>query len=615
MFNLDSITLNNFRSYKGEHKFVFPKTSGLYYLSGENLWEPALGSNGAGKSTFIDAITWCLYGHTTRGLKANEILSWHVSVGAQVALDLTVGDDCLRVKRTQKPNGLFLGDKPVDQKELETHLRLNYTAFTHSILSPQFGEPFFSLKTGDKLTLFSDINNLDYWLEKSDESTKVARKQEQDLAELTQHMDRAEGQIETIKDDIIELKKKQTVYEKERSSKLKYVEHEVGVFLKRIRTLNGQLDEDKGTLDALKAQIAGTTGKAQNIMKNRDILLETISSLSADKKILQREMADFINKHDEYKALGGYCPCCEQNIDQRHATDVIKHLLTATLKTEIKYDNCSKTIKKTMETLALLRLDIGSHTNKLSALKNDQCAVEDGIIKTNLRLTQFNAHLDAAEIKIAEIKSGDNPYKKLLDDKLNSLLSTEAKLSQDLKAFEVLTSQHIATSYWSKGFKQIRLFIIEQAFQTLEIEVNNCLAQLGMVDWQVTFDVERENKKGGITKGFIVLIKSPSNPAPVRWENWSGGETQRLQLAGDLGLANLIMHQAGLQNCIEFFDEPSTHLSSQGMMALADMLHERAITEAKSIWIADHTSISNFGEFQGIITARKTKNGSDISYG
>src|SRR5258707_2034718 len=111
-----------------------------------------------------------------------------------------------------------------------------------------------------------------------------------------------------------------------------------------------------------------------------------------------------------------------------------------------------------------------------------------------------------------------------------------------------------------------------------------------MIDWQISFDVERESKSGGITKGFVVFVKSPANTEPVRWENWSGGETQRLQLAAALGLANLIMQQNGLDNTIEFYDEPSTHLSAEGMIGLADMLHERAISEQKRIWIVDHTS-------------------------
>jgi hypothetical protein len=73
------------------------------------------------------------------------------------------------------------------------------------------------------------------------------------------------------------------------------------------------------------------------------------------------------------------------------------------------------------------------------------------------------------------------------------------------------------------------------------------------------------------------------------------------------------MTQNGLTNCIEFYDEPSTHLQQEAVLELANMLNERALNDNKCIWIADHTSITNFGDFKGIIKARKAQSGSSIS--
>ena len=111
-----------------------------------------------------------------------------------------------------------------------------------------------------------------------------------------------------------------------------------------------------------------------------------------------------------------------------------------------------------------------------------------------------------------------------------------------------------------------------------------------------------------MTKGFTMFVTNASRPEPVRFEAWSGGEAQRLQLAGDLGLANLIMLQAGLRSTIEFFDEPSKHLSRAGLLDLAETLHQRAITEQKRILLIDHQTI-DFGEFADIIKIVKTKQG------
>ncbi len=235
-------------------------------------------------------------------------------------------------------------------------------------------------------------------------------------------------------------------------------------------------------------------------------------------------------------------------------------------------------------------------------------------------MAQAEAKADAAQAKfdelgerLHEVEKVANPHTEMLQQKRTQLKAYKKIIAESTESLNQAEAEHIAISFWIKGFKQVRLFIIEQAFTVLEVEVNNSLAQLGMVDWQITFDIERENRAGGITKGFVVFVKGPSNPEPVRWESWSGGETQRLQLAGDLGLANLIMQQAGLSNTIEVFDEPSQHMSPEGLVDLANLLHERALNDGKRIWLVDHTAITNFSGFEAIIKVRKDKNGSRIS--
>ena len=51
---IDSICLYNFRAYKGENRTVFKK-------NGKNVFLIA-GNNGFGKTTYLTALVWCLYG-------------------------------------------------------------------------------------------------------------------------------------------------------------------------------------------------------------------------------------------------------------------------------------------------------------------------------------------------------------------------------------------------------------------------------------------------------------------------------------------------------------------------------------------------------------------------
>jgi len=164
---------------------------------------------------------------------------------------------------------------------------------------------------------------------------------------------------------------------------------------------------------------------------------------------------------------------------------------------------------------------------------------------------------------------------------------------------------------WGKGFKELRLWLIEDALKELEIEVGNSLIQLGLKDWHVSFDIERENKSGGVTKGFSVFITAPGSPESVPWEAWSGGETQRLRVAGAIGLANLISNRRSAKSNIEIWDEPTAHLTEEGIQDLLNFFEERARNEEKQIWLVDHRSL-DYGGFDKEIEVVKDKEGSHI---
>lgn len=610
-FALYKITMTNFRSYLGIHEFEYPTKCGLYFLAGQNTINPALGANAAGKSTFLDAITWVLFGRTTRGLKANEVISWG-ALTTSVTLVLTVGDRQATITRTQKPNGLFLDDKAVDQEELQKYLRLNYESFQYSVLNPQFTPAFFSLQSTNKLTLFSDIMGLEFWLEKSKEASKLVEEMQMRLDDLIAAINRYDGQILTIENDIQDLKGLSSVYEDARDARIKNIKQEAISTYAESKASKRKLGLINSKRQTLHAELKTLLKELSDLDKTREIKLNIITVMS--KKHKETEDEKTVIRHTiNHTSNTGYCNLCVQNITPEYAKTLKRQATGVLVDLEIKQVKISRQKVEATEQVAKLRLQISRKENQCTEVRSDISNLDVKDTKLQIRLNTTNQRLDDIVIKLDEAKSGKNPHEEMLQAKQNKLKALKKHLADAIENKDKLEAQCEAIKFWIKGFKRVRLFIIEQAFNTLEIEVNNILTQLGMPDWQITFDVERENKSGGITKGFVVFIKGPNNSEPVRWESWSGGETQRLQLAGDLGLANLIMQRAGLRNTIEFFDEPSTHLSPEGMMDLANMLHERAIEEDKTIWIVDHTSITNFGEFEKTITVEKTENGSSIT--
>jgi DNA repair exonuclease SbcCD ATPase subunit len=165
--------------------------------------------------------------------------------------------------------------------------------------------------------------------------------------------------------------------------------------------------------------------------------------------------------------------------------------------------------------------------------------------------------------------------------------------------------------YWVGAFKEIRLSLIDEVLQELEIASSEHAARLGLVDWEIKFQTERENKSGDISYGFNVLLYPPAQKEPVRWESYSGGESQRWQLATTFGLAEVLLARAGITSSLEIYDEPSQHLSPEGVDGLIEVLGERSIDERKTIFYLDHASLDR-GLFNGIFTVIKDKAGSII---
>ncbi len=91
-----SVSLENFASY-GKLDFTFDD-KGLALVQGPT---------GAGKSTLMDAITWILFGQTSKGGKVDEVLSWPGDQQTAGTIIFELHTVKFAITRTRKPNDLY----------------------------------------------------------------------------------------------------------------------------------------------------------------------------------------------------------------------------------------------------------------------------------------------------------------------------------------------------------------------------------------------------------------------------------------------------------------------------------------------------------------------------
>ena len=175
-----SLTLSGFKSFVKEQEFTFPQV-GLYLLSGDNKVESDLGANGSGKSSFWDALSWCLYGKSARGLKGPSLASWGGENICSVVVEMEVGEGEVKLQRSWNPNSLSIciaeeDWKVITQDELDEILGMGYQAFLNTVLLGQFNQMFFDLSPSEKLQAFSEVMDLDIWMEMSTKARQESNK-------------------------------------------------------------------------------------------------------------------------------------------------------------------------------------------------------------------------------------------------------------------------------------------------------------------------------------------------------------------------------------------------------------------------------------------------------
>lgn len=614
MFAIYSIELTNFKCYVGEHSFEFPQQPGLYYLTGRNNFNTRLGANATGKSTIVDGINWCLYGKTSRGLRAGDIVSWGKK-GCRVAVTFLVGEEEVEVVRTQSPNALSINGKPASQDEVNKLIRLNQEAFNCSVVLPQFGESFFDLAPAKKLEIFSQVMNLDYWLEKSKRADTKAGVLVNKISIAEQTIAKAEGKLDSLRDHVKELSDKSAVFAEQQAEAVKGLETEI-TGKKRIG-------------DAARASLVKTNKKVKKAESDLVEVKEALTEAASEFETIEKKFLNIVSdiktndRHanelneevtDLEQLKGTVCSKCKQVIDAKHTEDKQSKLIGKINKLDAETSALNKQLKKLEGKRADLGQDVLELRNIRSEIEGEYSSFKNDAKNLQRDIAHTISLIDSLNENIAKMKTKENPFEAMIEQSKKQ----RARLKQDIKStqeeLDQLRTAHEAYSYWVSGFKRVRLFVIAEALTSLEVEVNNLLISLGLVGWKVTFDIERENKSGSVTKGFTVLIHSPKHEKPVKFESWSGGETQRLRLAGDLGLANLIMEQVGLDNQIEIIDEPTEHMSREGIDDLVETIHQRARDTRKQIWLVEHHSL-NSTNFSGMLTSIMDEKGqSTLAY-
>lgn len=616
---INKVTITNFRSFVGTHTFSFSDHQpGLYAIVGRNEKEPRLGSNGAGKSTIPDALAWGYYGKTLRNLKAGNVCNWDEKKGTKVEIEFEVDGTGYELMRSWTPNGLQLrcegGEaRDVQQSEITQLINLSFDSFCNAVILGQFHNMFFDLPPSAKLQVFSDVMELDAWLERSSTASECSKNIRADVVKARSDLSYVQGRSESLQQAVKEHKRVSDQFEYLKQQRLQELLEVRSRYEQQLEAYEAEKVEKEQLIQESSALLEQYTVRLLKHQSTRQTLDYDLRELS----LQMRELSGYYERINEdirrLNRLEGACPHCLQKVQKSHVEQEKALLLDVRKEVVSQQRLAKKTQEKLENRLSTSEKRIGKIEQDSAMLRTQQGELMFELKALDTAINKLEANLGANEELLTAESNRENPHVKPMqraERELQECVESAALLQKDIDAY---LKRGAAVDYWVSGFKQIRLHLIEESLSYLEVEVNNALTSLGLPDWSVSFDIEKESKStGNISKGFHVFIHSPSNKEPVPWEAWSGGESQRLRLAGTMGLASLIVgrNAAGLN--IEFFDEPTAHLGEEGIHDLLMVLERRAYDQNKQVWVIDHHS-HDYGGFKKSYCVVKDDLGSRIT--
>lgn len=603
----EKLQIENFMSFVGPPVTIDlgDRGVGLHFIKGKNEVEPRLGANDCGKTTIWAALTWCLYGRTVNGLRNPDIAPWNskhavpTSVTAWVQLD----GDLHVVRRQANPNIRLLDSKATDDAQIEKLLGLGFETFAHTILLGQGRPLFFDLPAREKLELFSLVLNLERWDQYSKDASDETIRLQGIHDTLDGKLDGLDKQIQTTTELVEKTKVRSREWEDERTRVFETADAELKKLRTKLEWLTRKRDLADVNNDMAETELRAIR-KELGEVKYEHLTIKTRFETTDQTNTREiKRLREFLDTVGDTKN----CPTCGQPLK---GTKLLEHI--GEVEHQIKL---LKRIPKDRESTPVFAQfnELAERITRLEQAEERYATIADN---TQSRLNLLNPRVGELQGKIDSLVQAQNeraettnPFQEQIQDLRRQKERSLKELREGEDRLVKLKRKIVRTKYWIKGYKDVKLYIIGEVLQELELTTNVMLESIGLDDWSVRYAVDKETKSGGVHRGLNVQILSPRNTQLVKWDVWGGGVGQRLRLIGALAFGHTLLNHAGVQPTIEIFDEPTAHLSSQGVKDLVQLLADRAQSLQKQIWLVDHRAIES-SLFTSSITVVKTKQGS-----
>ena len=536
-----------------------------------------VGSNGAGKSTMLDALCFVLFGKPFRSVNKPLLLNSINGKDCIVEVEFNSGNKHYKIIRGIKPNvfeiwqdgEMINQDAAVRdyQEYLEKFiLKLNYKSFTQIVIlgSASF-TPFMQLSASDRraiieelldIQVFSAMNNILKDKITMNKDATITKKYDIDLAEQKYSLQ---------KKHIDELKQNN-------EDKVKEYEGEISSSANTISTLAEQIELFSNEVRQLQILVnakAETEAKVKKITKLESQIESNLSKFRKD--------INFFQHNDD-------CPTCRQAIAMEFKEKELTLLGT-------KVTECDHGLQE-------LEKKLLAEQTKLNSISETQKKIQElqiEIATKSTTITETNKYIKRLEKQIEDLKLNKSTTDKE-EQELSIINESLSQLKQHLRTLiDEKTYYEVASGLLKDT--GIKTKIIKQYLPIINKLVNKYLASF---DFFVNFNLD---------ESFKETIKSRHRD-DFTYDSFSEGEKQKI----DLALLFSWRAVAKLKNSAntnllildEVFDSSLDANGTEYLMTILQML------EGTNVFVISHKGDILQDKFRSVIRFEKVKNFSRI---
>lgn len=457
-----------------------------------------IGTNGAGKSTMLDALTFALFNKPFRRINKPQLINTTNEKDCVVEIEFSINSRNYLVRRGIKPNifdievnGNLLhkeADDRVNQKILEENiLKVNYKSFAQIVIlgSSDF-VPFMQLTTANRREVIEDLLDIRIFSSMNSLLKEKIREQKDSIRSLELSKQNLKEKVQMQQDFIEELENRGKDKINNNQQKIAKLMEEVDFYSDQ----NSLIEEDIFRYAKEQEEVVGVDEKLRKLNNLKGKISQKVSNITKDHK--------FFNENT-------VCPTCTQSIDERFRLDKIADAQNKAKELQDGYKELENTIKLEEE-----------RERQFIALSKEITKLNHEISQNNTRISLNQRQIRDLESEVQELteqlKNRNTEHEKLeqFREKLQTTIENLSENKEQIVYYDFAHSLLKDDGVKTKIIKKYLPFINQQVNRYLQ-----------MMDFYINFHLDSE---------FNESIQSPIHE-DFSYSSFSEGEKARIDLS------------------------------------------------------------------------------------